>query len=98
MVHLSCSPKELGSRSSNVLFRSIAPIYGPGVISLVLTGVNCDGADGSEEIKKLGRKVIAEARNSCVIYGMSREIVRQKLADFVLPPDKIAEEIIKTVG
>lgn len=52
-VHLSCGPKELGSRPSvNVLFRSVARIYGPRVISLVLTGMNCDGADGAEEIKK----------------------------------------------
>lgn len=36
IVHLSCSPKELGSRPSvNVLFRSIAPIYGPRAISLI---------------------------------------------------------------
>ena len=99
VVRLSCSPKELGSRPSvNVLFRSIAPIYGPRVISLVLTGMNCDGADGAEEIKKMGGKVIAEARSSCVIYGMPGEIVRRKLADFVFPLDKMVEEIIKMVG
>ena len=99
VVHLSCSPKELGSRPSvNALFRSIAPIYGPKVISLILTGMNCDGADGAEEIKKMGGKVIAEARSSCVIYGMPGEIVRRKLADFVLPLDEMADEIIKIIG
>ena len=99
VVHLSCSPKELGSRPSvNALFRSIAPIYGSKVISLVLTGMNCDGADGAEEVKKMGGKVIAEAQSSCVIYGMPREIVRRKLADFVLPLDKMAEEIIKIIS
>ncbi|MGA9188517.1 MAG: chemotaxis protein CheB [Methanosarcina sp.] len=52
VVHLSCGPKELGSRPSvNTLFRSIAPIYGPKIISLILTGVNCNGVDGAEEIK-----------------------------------------------
>ena len=75
VVHLSCSPKELGSRPSvNTLFRSIAPIYGPKVISLILTGMNCDGADGAEEIKKMGGKVIAEARSSCVIYGLQEKL------------------------
>jgi len=99
IVHLSCSPRELGSRPSvNALFRSIAPIYGSKIISLVLTGMNCDGADGAEEIRKMGGKVIAEAQSSCVIYGMPREIVRRKLADFVLPLDKMAEEIIKIVS
>ena len=96
VVHLSCSPKELGSRPSvNVLFRSVAPVYGSRVISLVLTGMNCDGADGAEEIKKMGGKVIAEARSSCVVYGMPGEIVRRNLADLVLPIDRMAEEIIR---
>lgn len=98
-VHLSCGPKELGSRpSANVLFRSVASIYGSIVISLILTGMNCDGADGAEEIKKMGGKVIAEAQNSCVIYGMPGEVVRRNLADLVLPLDKIAEEIIKIIN
>lgn len=96
VVHLSSGPKELGSRPSvNVLFRSIAPIYGSKIISLILTGMNCDGADGTAEIKKMGGKVIAEAESSCVIYGMPGEIVRRGLADFVLPLDKMNEEIIK---
>jgi len=99
VVHLSCGPKELGSRPSvNALFRSIAPVYGSRVISLVLTGMNCDGADGAEDVKKMGGKVIAEAQSSCVIYGMPKEIVRRKLADFVLPLDKMAEEIIKIIS
>ncbi len=98
VVHLSCSPKELGSRPSvNVLFRSVAPVYGPRVISIVLTGMNCDGADGAEEIKKMGGKIIAEARSSCVVYGMPGEIVRRNLADLVLPLDRMAEEIIRIV-
>jgi len=96
IVNLSRSPKELGSRPSvNVLFRSIAPIYSSRIISLILTGMNCDGADGAEEIKKVGGKVIAEAQSSCVVYGMPGEIVRRNLADLVLPLDKMAEEIIK---
>lgn len=98
VVHLSYGPKELGSRPSvNVLFRSVAPVYGSRVISLVLTGMNCDGADGAEEIKKMGGKVIAEARSSCVVYGMPGEIIRRNLADLVLPLNRIAEEIIRIV-
>lgn len=97
-VYLSCGPKELGFRPSvNVLFRSVASIYGSRAISLILTGMNCDGADGAEEIKKMGGKVIAEARSSCVVYGMPGEIVRRKLADLVLPLDKMAEEILKII-
>jgi two-component system chemotaxis response regulator CheB len=98
-VHLSCGPKELGSRPSvNVLFRSVAPIYGSRVISLILTGMNRDGANGAEEIKRMGGRVIAEAQTSCVVYGMPGEIVKRNLADLVLPIDRMAEEIIRIIG
>ena len=98
-VHLSCRPKELGSRPSvNVLFRSVAPIYGPRIISLILTGMNCDGANGAEEIKRMGGRVITEAQTSCVVYGMPGEIVKRNLADLVLPLDRMAEEIIRIIG
>ncbi len=98
VVHLSRGPKELGSRPSvNVLFRSVAPIYGPRIISLILTGMHCDGAEGAEEIKKKGGKVIAEARSSCVVYGMPGEIVKRKLADFVLPLDRMATELVNMI-
>jgi len=98
LVHLSRTPKELGSRPSvNVLFRSIAPIYGPKIISLILTGMHCDGAEGAEEIKKKGGKVIAEARSSCVVYGMPGEIVKRNLADFVLPLDRMASELVNMI-
>ena len=98
VVHLSCGPKELGSRPSvNAPFQICCLIYGPKIISLILTGMNCDGADGAEEVKKWEGKVIAEARSSCVIYGMPGEIVRRKLADFVLPLDEMAEKIIKII-
>ena len=98
VVHLSRTPKELGTRPSvNVLFRSIAPLYGPKIISLILTGMHCDGAEGAEEIKKQGGKVIAEARSSCVVYGMPGEIVKRKLADFVLPLDRMATELLNMI-
>jgi len=52
-VHLSCGPKELESRPSiNALFRSIAPIYGSKVVSLVLTEMKCDGAEQVKNERK----------------------------------------------
>ncbi|MDD4496563.1 MAG: chemotaxis response regulator protein-glutamate methylesterase [Methanosarcinaceae archaeon] len=94
-VHLNKKEKENGARPSvNVLFRSIAPIYGSKIISMILTGMQCDGADGAGEIKKWGGKVIAEARSSCVVYGMPKEVVKRNLADSVLPLDKIAAEVM----
>ncbi|AKB80568.1 Chemotaxis response regulator protein-glutamate methylesterase CheB [Methanosarcina horonobensis HB-1 = JCM 15518] len=74
-VHLSCGPKELGSRpSANVLFRSVAPIYGSRVISLILTGMYYDRADGAEEIKKMRGKIIARSpKFICGIWNAWRD-------------------------
>jgi len=36
---------------------------------------------------------MAEDESTCVVYGMPRSIIEQKLADYILPIGKIAESI-----
>jgi len=37
---------------------------------------------------------LAEDESTCVVYGMPKVIIEQKMADYILPIDKIAEGII----
>lgn len=79
--------------SVDVLLNSVIDIYGRNTLGVILTGMGSDGSDGIRKLKKAGGKVIAEDESTCVVYGMPRTIVEQKLADYVLPIDKIAEGI-----
>ena len=58
--------------SVNVLFNSIPNNLAPNVISVILTGMGNDGAEGILKIKKNGGYTIGQNEASCVVYGMPK--------------------------
>lgn len=91
-VSLNRGERVQGVRPSiDVLLNSVAPIYKNNSLGVILTGMGSDGSVGIRALKQEGGKVIAEDESTCVVYGMPKSIVDQKLADFVLPITKIAE-------
>jgi two-component system chemotaxis response regulator CheB len=94
VIALNKSEKVQGVRPSvDVLLNSVAQIYGASSVGVILTGMGSDGTDGIRRLKLAGGKVIAEDESTCVVYGMPRSIIEQRLADYVLPINKIAESI-----
>jgi two-component system chemotaxis response regulator CheB len=87
----SCRP------AVDVLFRSVAEVYGSGVLAVVLTGMGYDGLRGSENIREAGGSVIAQDEASSVVWGMPGAVTRAGLADKVLPLNQIALEINRRV-
>ena len=81
--------------AADVLFSSVADIVGGGVIALVLTGMGKDGTDGSRVLREKGAYVIAESKETCVIYGMPASVVDSGLADGVLPLYSIASGLVR---
>jgi two-component system chemotaxis response regulator CheB len=80
--------------SVNLLFRSAAAVYGPGVLGVVLTGMGSDGQAGSEAIVQAGGSVIVQDDATSVTWGMPGAVARAGLADRVLPLAKMAPEIV----
>lgn len=94
VITLNKGERVQGVRPSvDVLLNSVAPIYGESALGVILTGMGSDGSAGIRNLKKSGGKVIAEDESTCVVYGMPRAIIEQKLADYILPIDRIAEGI-----
>nr|WP_303722612.1 chemotaxis response regulator protein-glutamate methylesterase [Malonomonas rubra] len=79
--------------STNVLFRTAAYIYGSKALAVVLTGMGNDGAAGAEEVAKYGGRVLAEAEESCVVYGMPKETAQTGVVEKVVPLKRMAHEI-----
>lgn len=79
----------------DVLFKSAAEVYGERLLGIVMTGMGNDGTAGSAWIKAQGGVIIAEAPESCVVYGMPRSVVEAGLADYVIPLKDIPETIMK---
>jgi two-component system chemotaxis response regulator CheB len=76
--------------AADVLFASVADVVGAPVMVVVLTGMGKDGLDGTRLLRAKGAYVIAESRETCVIYGMPGAVVEAGLADEVLPVYSIA--------
>lgn len=83
----SCRP------SADVLFRSAAEAYGPGVLAVVLTGMGRDGTEGCRAIRARGGQVLAQDQASSVVWGMPGFVTQAGLAQRVLPLDQMGAEI-----
>ena len=80
--------------SVDVLFRSAAEAAGRHVVAALLTGMGSDGALGMQAIRKAGGTNIAEAEQTCVVYGMPKAAVGLGVVDMVLPLPRIADAIM----
>jgi len=97
-VALSQSENVNGHRPSvDVLMRSVALEYGSRAVGVIMTGMGRDGAEGLRELHRRGGHVIAQDRESSVIYGMNREVVQNGGADEVVPVDRIADRIVEAL-
>jgi len=75
-VVLEQGPPENSCRPAvDVMFRSVAKLYGADVIAAVLTGMGRDGALGARAIAELGGWVITQDAASCVIASMPNAVV-----------------------
>jgi two-component system chemotaxis response regulator CheB len=95
---VNLDPPENSCRPSvDVLFRSAAEIYGPGVLAVVLTGMGQDGLRGCECVRAAGGQVIVQDEASSVVWSMPGAVAQASLADQVLPLEQIGPEIVRRV-
>ncbi|MEW6447575.1 MAG: chemotaxis response regulator protein-glutamate methylesterase [Bacillota bacterium] len=73
---------------------SAAEFFGPKVLGVLLTGMGRDGALGMQEIKRNKGLTIAEAEESCVVFGMPKAAIELGAVDKVVPLKEIAREIV----
>jgi two-component system chemotaxis response regulator CheB len=88
----SCRP------AVDVLFRSVADLYGRGALAVVLTGMGQDGLKGAEAIRLAGGQILVQDEATSVVWGMPGFVARAGLADAVLPLDGLAGEIGRQVA
>lgn len=97
-VALNMEPSELGVRPNvNKLFKSASAIFKENTIGIILTGMGNDGSEGAKAIKNMKGTIIAEAEESCVIFGMPKEVIKAGLADEVVPLEKIAVAMLQLI-
>ncbi len=97
-LSLSRAPKEHFVRpSAEYTFKSLANVYQDKAIAVVLTGYDGDGEEGVQVIKRKGGKVIAQDRQTSLVFDMPETAIKTGCVDLVLPINKIADNIVKMV-
>jgi two-component system chemotaxis response regulator CheB len=92
-------PKENFCRPSvDVLFQSIARVYGSRALVVVLTGMGQDGLKGCQTLRELGARVYVQDEASSVVWGMPGFVARSGLADKILPLDQVGVEIVRATS
>jgi two-component system chemotaxis response regulator CheB len=89
-------PKENFCRPSvDVLFRSVASVYGNRTLAVILTGMGQDGLRGCELLSSLGARILVQDEASSVVWGMPGFVARSGLADKILPLGQMGVEIVR---
>ena len=86
---------ECGVRPSvNVTLEAVAAVRGRRTVVAVLTGMGVDGTRGAQLIRDAGGRVLAEAEETCTVYGIPRSITEAGLADAVVPLDGMEDQLV----
>ncbi|MEU4165067.1 CheB methylesterase domain-containing protein, partial [Actinoplanes sp. NPDC026670] len=98
MTQLNNGPQENSCRPAvDVMFRSVAALYGGSCFATILTGMGQDGRGGAKVLRDSGAEVLAQDEATSVVWGMPGAVVAAGLADEVLPLDRIAGALLNRV-
>jgi two-component system chemotaxis response regulator CheB len=98
VAHLDLRPLDTPHRPAvDVLFQSAAEIYGGRTLGVVMTGMGADGRAGAAWIKAQGGRILTEAEDSCVVYGMPRSVVEAGLSDASVTLEDMAGAILERI-
>ncbi|MEE9319334.1 MAG: chemotaxis-specific protein-glutamate methyltransferase CheB [Granulosicoccus sp.] len=96
VITLNKTPPENSCRPAvDVLFRSVAEIYGAQSLAVIMTGMGSDGVKGAEILAKVGSKILVQDQESSVVWGMPRLVVEAGFASEIVPLDKFADTIMR---
>ncbi|MEZ6017815.1 MAG: chemotaxis-specific protein-glutamate methyltransferase CheB [Planctomycetota bacterium] len=77
----------------DVLFRSAALATGARTLAVVMTGMGDDGAEGAQVLVDAGAHLIAQDRETSVVWGMPGELARRGLPAEFFPLQELAGAI-----
>ncbi len=97
-VRLTASAPVSGHRpSADVLFSSVAGVYGNRSLAVIMTGMGRDGAAEIGSIYREGGITVAQDEASSVVFGMPRAAIEAGVIHHVVPLPRMAETINRLV-
>lgn len=80
--------------SVDVLFNSVAELYGKRAVGAILSGMGRDGAAGLLAMRNAGAKTFGQNEKTCVIYGMPKVAFELGAVERQLPLARISNAIL----
>lgn len=94
-IRLSRERAPSGCRPSvDPMLETAADVFGARTLAIVLSGMGRDGAIGAGKVAEAGGCVVAQDKESSVVWGMPGAIATAGLADAVLPPEEIGRMVL----
>ncbi len=98
VIRLNQDPPENFCRPAvDPLLRSMAKVYGAGLLTIILTGMGSDGQKGSVDVVEAGGTIIAQDEATSVVWGMPGAVATSGLCSAVLPIQEIGPNVRKLV-
>ena len=79
------------------MLESMAAVYGPAILTVILTGMGHDGRDGCKSVVTAGGSVIAQDEETSVVWGMPGAAAEAGVCSAILPIDDIAGGITNAI-
>jgi two-component system chemotaxis response regulator CheB len=94
VIHLNQNALENYCRpAADPMLRSLAAIYKNNLLTLVLSGMGRDGANGVRDVVNAGGAVIVQDEKSSVVWGMPGAVAKEGNASAILPLPQIADHV-----
>ena len=98
-ILLHQGPHENSCRPAvDVLFRSVAKVYGAKSLAVVLTGMGQDGKRGCEEIGARGGQILVQDEETSVVWGMPGSAVASGNTDDIVSLMDIPDAVSRIIS
>ncbi len=95
-VLLSKSPRDtLHCPSVDVLLESVAETWHGRMLGIILTGMGQDGTQGVKAMKKKGGIILAQNKETCVVFGMPKTAQMTGCVNQMVPLNLMSGEIYR---
>jgi two-component system CheB/CheR fusion protein len=82
----------------DIFLRSLAEDQGEQAIAIILSGTGSDGTRGVRAIKEMGGMVMVQSEESAKFDGMPKAAAATGVADFILPPEAMPDQLLAYVA
>jgi two-component system, chemotaxis family, protein-glutamate methylesterase/glutaminase len=77
----------------DTLFHSVARVFGPSSIGVLLTGMGEDGAQGLLHMRRIGARTLVQNQQSSLVFGMPQAAIKLGAAQLVLGLEDIGSYV-----